>query len=76
MSISVSLLSLDIPSLFLSHISLMMVVFSGMGRGSVMGLVVAWFDGSLTAICVAWRFVDGLFAEDHDWWLIFPTPNS
>ena len=47
-----------------------------MGRGSIVGLVVAWFDGSLTTICVAWRFVDGLFAKDHDWWLIFPTPNS
>ena len=36
----------------------------------------AWCDGSLTAIDAAWRFVDGLFVEDHDWWLIFPTLNS
>ena len=45
--------------------------------GSPSHMVVDGFvDGSLMAIGMVWRFVDGLFVEDHGWWLIFPTPNS
>ena len=44
--------------------------------GLSLTVVDGFIDGFLTAIVMAWRFVDGLFVEDRDRWLIFPTPNS
>ena len=44
--------------------------------GLSLAVVDGFIDGFLTAIVMAWRFVDGLFVEDRDRWLIFPTPNS
>ena len=40
--------------------------------------MVWWWRGMALrlTIDVAWRFVDGLFVEDRDWWLIYPTTNS
>ena len=60
-SIFVSLLSLNIPSLSLlifqaslSHISLTMVVFSGVGHGFGMGLMATWSSGGME-VFLDWR---------------------
>ena len=53
-----------------------MEVFLDQRSAWLIGLSLAVVDGFLTAIIMAWRFVDGSFVEDRDRWLIFPTPNS
>ena len=42
----------------------------------LIGFSLTMVDGFLMAIGVAWGFVNGLFVEDCDRWLIFLTPNS